>query len=90
MPESNFVARHIAIHQEFNSRQQTKVTISNRLQRMLDQLKDIAETNHWSQRKLADKVGISDRTLRRLKNGQSEPAEYLPKLESAVTRLQPG
>ena len=88
VPESGFVAGQIAIHQEFESRQQTKVTIANTFQRTLDQLKAIAESNHWSQRKLATKIGIPETTLRRLKKGDAEPAEYLPKLQSAAARLQ--
>ena len=67
------------------ARESRKVTISTQFQRTLDQLEAIAQSNHWSHRKLAAKIGLPESTLRKLK--RERLTYYLPRLESAAARL---
>lgn len=88
-PKTGFVDRQIAIHQEYQARQQSKVTISNKLQTALDRLQAIAQSKHWSQRELAGRIGIPESTLRKVKRGLAQLENHIPKLEAAVQRLTP-
>lgn len=85
VPESRFVARQIAIHQEFHSRQAEKSTAASRLQSVFDQLETLAENEGWSQRKLAEKIGIKESTLRKIR--RERLVSWHPRLESALARL---
>lgn len=87
IPESQFVNRQIAIHREFQSRQTKKSTIATQLKEVCIRLEGVAEAERWSGRKLAAKIGITDRTWRRIKSGHVDGADYLPWLEAAVARL---
>ena len=49
-----------------------------------------AESEQWSQRKLAGKIGIPETTFRRLRAQQVDPFAWLPKIEAAVARCQGG
>ena len=89
VPNSGFVARQIAIHREFQTRQTKKSTIATQLKEVCIALEGVAEAESWSGRKLAAKIGITDRTWRRIKSGHADGASYLPWLEAAVARLQP-
>ncbi len=80
--------RWIAARKRKTKRDARKVGVSMKLQAVLDQLETIARTEHWSQRKLAAKAGLPESTLRKIKRGQTDPRDYLPKLQSAVARLQ--
>jgi ribosome-binding protein aMBF1 (putative translation factor) len=87
LPNSGFVARQIAIHQEFAARQAAKTTVATRLQTALNRLEEIAATEDWSQRKLAAKLGFRESTFRLIKSGHADSNHWLPKLEAAVRRL---
>jgi len=85
-----FLARLIDEQKAFESRQQSQVTISNQFQATLDRLAASAQSEQLSQRKLAARIGIPERTFRRLAQGtvSLERAQtYLPKLEAAVNKL---
>jgi len=58
-----------------------------RIQDALSALQNIATSQEWSQRKLAEKIGIKESTLRKIKCGRADVFTWLPKLEAAITRL---
>jgi DNA-binding XRE family transcriptional regulator len=87
VPKSGFVARQIAIHGEFQSRQAVESTVATRLQTALNRLEEVAVLRDWSQTKLAKRVGIKESTFRKVKMGRADSALWLPKLEAAVARL---
>ncbi len=89
LPNSGFVARQIAIHQEYQSRQTQKLSTAARLETALSRLDELAQSENWSHRKLASKIGLHESTLRAIRRGDFAPTNWLPKLESAVDRLSP-
>lgn len=48
-----------------------------------------AETEGWSQRRLAARLAIPETTLRRIRDRQVNPLTWLPKLQAAQRRLPP-
>ena len=68
-------------------RTQKKQTAFLRLNESLVKLLARAETEEWSQRKLAEKIGIPETTFRRIRANQVNPFVWLPKIESAAFRL---
>jgi hypothetical protein len=53
-------------------------------------LNERAELEGWSQRELAKRAALSWRTWGRIRSGQVNAAEWLPKLRAAVARLNKG
>jgi hypothetical protein len=87
LPKSGFVARQIAIHQEFESRQVRKTTVATRLKEVCTRLENVAAGEQWSGRKLAAKIGVKESTFRKIKAGRADADFWLPKLEAAAARL---
>jgi transcriptional regulator with XRE-family HTH domain len=61
--------------------------IQAELKQSLDSILARAGGEGWSTRQLAEKIGISRRTLSRILSGQVDLAVWLPKLRSAIQRL---
>lgn len=87
LPKSQFVERQIARHLEFQSRQSEKCTAATRLQTALNRLDEIAQTEDWSQTRLAFQIGVKESTFRKIKAQRVDPRAWLGKLEAAVARL---
>jgi hypothetical protein len=87
LPKSGFVDLQIATHREYQTRMASQASCSERRQAAMARLEGIATYNKWSGRKLAAKIGITERTLRRIKSGDAADHPWLAKLESAVVRL---
>lgn len=68
-------------------RDSQKAIVSHRLQDALNQLDAIAESEEWSQRKLAAKVGLPESTLRKIKSGRADSAIWLPRIQAAASKL---
>jgi len=49
----------------------------------------LGQEGKWSQRKLAAKLGFCPRTWRRIRSLKVNPADWLPKIHSAIPRLKP-
>lgn len=62
---------------------------AQQLQASVHQLLERAQQEEWSQRELSRRVGIPERTFRRIKDGKVSALAWLPKLQPAVQRLTP-
>ncbi len=87
LPNSRFVDRQIAIHREYQSRQASASEVRSRVQDALFVLHTIAQSKEWSQRELAKEIGLKESTLRKIKSGRGDLPFWLPKLETALARL---
>lgn len=62
---------------------------ASELERSVSQLLARAEIEEWSGRELARRVGIPERSLRRVRAGHVDPLAWLPRIKPALTRLAP-
>jgi len=89
-PEIKFVNKVIAEQKAFDASRQNLLTDSAELSKVIAALKSKAEAEQWSQRELADKIGLPVSTWRWVCNGSAKPAEWLPRLRRAAARIQKG
>jgi ribosome-binding protein aMBF1 (putative translation factor) len=68
-------------------RQAKKITTTTHLNDCLADLLRKAQAEGWSQRQLALKIEIPDRTFRRIRKQQIDASVWLPKLTAALERL---
>jgi ribosome-binding protein aMBF1 (putative translation factor) len=61
---------------------------ANELRGILQSLAERSQANNWSGRTLAAKLGLAERTLRRIRSGQADPRRWLPALREANGILQ--
>jgi ribosome-binding protein aMBF1 (putative translation factor) len=59
------------------------------LSESISRLVERAQSEHWSQRELAGKVGIPETTFRRIRNHQVNALVWEPKLKAVLDRLNP-
>jgi hypothetical protein len=73
--------------QKYDARKRTEATLESELAECLGRLESLAAELDWSGRQIAERLGLSETTWRRLKAGQLDLAVWLPKLRAAVARL---
>ena len=74
---------------EFTKRQGNSEALTAELIATVQHLDSLALAKEWSQRKLAAKLGLCPRTWRRIRSLSVNPADWLPKVRTAMCQLKP-
>lgn len=75
---------------EFTRQQAAGNALAVELAAAVQGAESLAQEAKWSQRKLAAKLGLCPRTWRRIRSLKVNPADWLPKIHSAIPRLKAG
>jgi hypothetical protein len=89
-PKLKFLDKLIAEHHAVIVRRDARQTKAEELSGLVSALKEKAETEQWSGRELASKIGFPWSTWHRISAGRVNAADYLPKLRSAALRILKG
>jgi hypothetical protein len=73
----------------FTRQQAAGNALAAELHEVIQRLDSVAKDEDLSQRKLAAKLGLCPRTWRRIRSRNANPADWLPKIYSAIPRLNP-
>lgn len=85
----SILASLIQRQSEFTRQQRNSKALAAELTAAVQSAESLAQTEEWSQRKLAAKLGLCPRTWRRIRSLKVNPADWLPKIRSAIPRLKP-
>jgi hypothetical protein len=76
-----------AAHRRNQLRAQKKTAAATELNRAVQTLLQHAESEQWSQRRMAREVGLSWGGWLRCRDGKANPIKWLPRILSAVNRV---
>lgn len=82
-----FLTRLIGEQKDFEDRTRQAAAIEGQISGLTEQLQQAADREHWSRRKLAEKVGLPRTTLRRIEHRLLSPEACLTHLRAAAARL---
>jgi hypothetical protein len=83
------LANLIQRQSEFTRQQSNSKALAAELTAAVQRVESLAQAEEWSQRKLASNLGLCPRTWRRIRSLKVNPADWLPKIRSAIPRLKP-